>query len=266
MAKETEGTVFWITGASSGIGEALAKELCAKGARCILSARRTDELERVKQQCRNGETNVKILPVDLSETDTLKDKAKEAISLFGRIDVLVNNGGMSQRALAMDADLAIIRKIMEVNFFGTIALTQAVLPHFTERKSGYIVVISSVMGKIGTKYRSTYAASKHALHGWFDCLRQEMYEHNVDVTLVCPGYVKTNITVNALNAEGSTHGEMGKGQQKAMSAEAFAQKLIPGLEKRKPEINIGGKEVATVYLKRYFPNLLNTILKRVDVT
>lgn len=269
MAKGRKGlrdSVVWITGASSGIGEALAYDFSRLGSRLILSARRGDELERVKRNCEGPAENIRVIPLDLSDTESLPEKARLAVACWGEVDVLLNNGGMSQRALAAEADIEVIRRIMEVNFFGTIALTQAVLPHFMARKSGYVVVVSSVMGKIGTKYRSTYAASKHALQGWYDCLRQEMYEHNIDVTLVCPGFVKTNITLNSLTADGKTYARMGDGQSKAMSAEAFSRKLIPKLEKRKPEILIGGPEIATVWLKRLSPGLLNAILRRAKVT
>jgi dehydrogenase/reductase SDR family protein 7B len=259
-----KNTVIWITGASSGIGAAMAVELSRKGASLILSARRKDELEKVAERCTPD--SVHILPLDLAESESFSTKVEQAIAFFGRIDILLNNGGISQRALAAEASLESLRRIMDVNFFGTTALTQALLPHFKSRKSGYIVVISSVMGKFGTKFRSGYAASKHALHGWFDCLRQEMYEYNIDVTLVCPGYVKTEITVNSLTADGRKYGLMGEAQSKAMSPEQFANKLIPKLEKRPDEVYIGGKEIMAVYLKRWFPKLLNRILKNAKVT
>jgi short-subunit dehydrogenase len=259
-----KNTVIWITGASSGIGAAMAVELSRKGASLILSARRKDELEKIAEYC--APDSVHILPLDLTEPESFNTKVEQAIAFFGRIDILLNNGGISQRALADEASLESLRRIMEVNFFGTTALTQALLPHFKSQKSGYIVVISSVMGKFGTKFRSGYAASKHALHGWFDCLRQEMYEHNIDVTLVCPGYVKTEITVNSLTADGRKYGQMGEAQSKAMSPEQFANKLIPKLEKRPDEVYIGGKEIMAVYLKRWFPKLLNRILKNAKVT
>jgi dehydrogenase/reductase SDR family member 7B len=261
-----EKKVVWITGASSGIGEALAYEFNKKGTHLILSARRTEELERVKNGCINSEETVKILPLDLADTEAIPQKAAEALELFGSVDMLINNGGISQRAIAADASMETIRQVMEVNFFGTVALTKAVLPGMIEQKSGHIVVISSVMGKFGTQFRSAYAASKHALHGWFDSLRQEVYQHNIDVTIVCPGYVKTNVTVNALTADGQKFNKMGEGQEKAMSPEEFAQKLLPKLAKQKEEVYIGGTEVLAVYLKRWFPGLLNRLLRRVKVT
>ena len=258
--------VIWITGASSGIGEALVHEFNKKGAYLILSSRRTEELERVKNSCENHEETVRILQLDLSDTESMTSKAKEAIALFGSVDMLINNGGISQRAYAIDTEMETVRRIMEVNFFGTVALTKAILPHMIEQQSGHIVVISSVMGKIGTKYRSTYAASKHALHGWFDCLRQEVYEHDIDVTLVCPGFVRTNVTVNALTGEGDKYDKMEKAQKSAMPADEFAKKLLPKLAQKKQEIYIGGSEILSVYLKRLSPRLLNTILKKVQVT
>ncbi|TVQ66143.1 MAG: SDR family oxidoreductase [Balneolaceae bacterium] len=258
--------VIWITGASSGIGEALAYEFNKKGAHLILSARRMDELNRVLGNCTDAEETVRLLPLDLADAETLPAKAVEALSLFGGVDMLINNGGVSQRAFAVDSKMETIRQVMEVNFFGTVALTKAVLPQMIERKSGHIVVTSSVMGKLGTKYRSAYASSKHALHGWFDCLRQELYEHNIDVSLVCPGFVKTNVTVNALTADGEKHNKMDEAQEKAMSAEEFARKLIPKLARKQEEIYIGGVELLAVYLKRLSPRLLNYILKRSKVT
>ncbi|MCC5942450.1 MAG: SDR family oxidoreductase [Balneolaceae bacterium] len=258
--------VVWITGASSGIGEALAYEFNKRGALIILSSRRENELERVKEACIDAEERVKILPLDLADANSIEEKAEEARNLFGSVDMLINNGGISQRAYAVESSMETIRQVMEVNFFGTVALTKAVLPGMIEQKFGHIVVISSVMGKLGTKHRSAYAASKHSLHGWFDCLRQEMYEHDVHVTLVCPGFVKTNVTVNALTADGDTYNKMDDAQKTAMSAEEFARKLMPKLAKLKEEVYIGGYEILSVYVKRLSPRLLNKILKRTKVT
>ncbi|MEX0906594.1 MAG: SDR family oxidoreductase [Balneolaceae bacterium] len=258
--------VIWITGASSGIGEALTYAFNKRGNLLILSARRVEELERVKNNCQNHNETVRILPLDLADTDSIPEKAEQAKAFFGSVDMLINNGGISQRALAAEASLETVRNLMEVNFFGTIALTKAVLPGMIRQKSGHIVVISSVMGKLGTRFRSAYAASKHALHGWFDCLRQEIYEHNIEVTLVCPGFVKTNVTINALTAEGKKYNEMEDAQKTAMPADVFAERLLAKLAKGKEEIYIGGKEILAVYLKRWFPSLLNRILRKTKVT
>lgn len=258
--------VIWITGASSGIGEALAYEFNKRGNFLILSARRVAELERVKNNCQNSEETVKILPLDLIESQSFPEKAVEAQEFFGGVDMLINNGGISQRALAVEARMETVRKLMEINFFGTIALTKAVLPGMIQQKSGHIVVISSVMGKLGTRLRSAYAASKHALHGWFDCLRQEVYDDNINVTLVCPGFIKTNVTVNALTADGEKHNEVEDAQKTAMPPDVFAQKLITKLAKGQDEIYIGGKEILAIYIKRWFPAVLNRILRKSKVT
>ncbi len=257
--------VVWITGASSGIGEALTYELNRKGAKVILSSRRKEALQKVQTNC-NHPSETHILPLDLSKTEELPSKAEEAIEKWGAIDYLFNNGGISQRSEAIDTQMDVIRQVMEINFFGTVALTKAVLPSMIEQQSGHIIVTSSVMGKFGTRLRSSYAASKHALHGYFDSLRQEVYDKNINVSLVCPGFIKTNVTKNALEGDGSKHNKMGTGQRNGMPADEFARKLIPKIKRGKEEIYIGGREIWGVYLKRFFPRLLNKLLRNTEVT
>jgi len=255
----------WITGASSGIGEAFARAFHKEGARLILSSRRKVELERVKSELGGGDA-IAVLPLDLTDTDSLKVKADIALGLFNGIDVLVNNGGVSQRSLFAESDLATIRQLMEINFFGTIALTRFVLPYMMEKKSGQIIVTSSVAGKLGTKFRSGYAASKHALHGMFDCIRQEMYEYDVTVTMVCPGPIKTNITQNALTADGSSFGKMGDLHKTAMDADEMVQRIWGKIKAGEEEIYISSsKERMALIMKRISPKLLNKILKRSKV-
>lgn len=254
--------VVWITGASSGIGEALAYEFNQKGAHVILSARRVEELKRVKENCLDSDETVRILQLDLTDQESFPQKVKEALKLFGTIDMLINNGGISQRSFAVDTNMETVRKIMEINFFGTVALTKELLPTFIEKQSGHIVVTSSVAGKLGTKQRSAYAAAKHALHGWFDSLRLEVMDDNINVTLVCPGFIKTDISRNALTADGSAHNKMDKGQEKGMSPEEFAKRLMPKLANKKMEVYIGGTEILTIYIKRLSLKLLNKILSK----
>ena len=261
-----KNNVIWITGASSGIGEALTYALHKRGAKLILSSRRREALQQVKENCSGDTSDIHILPLDLAETDVLNDKADHALEIYGHIDYLFNNGGISQRSLAVDTDLDVIRRVMKINFFGSIALTKAVLPSMIDRQSGHIVVTSSVMGKFGTRLRSTYAASKHALHGYFDCLRQEVAAQNIKVSLVCPGFIKTDVTKNALEGDGSKHNKMGEGQKKGMNPNTFAKKLLPKIIKEKNEIYIGGKEIWGIYLKRWFPNMLNKLLLKSEVT
>lgn len=269
MAHRLHNKVIWITGASSGIGEALAYDLAKKGAKLILSARRKEELERVKGNCfQKAQAHIRILPLDLSEPSTLKLSAEAAVQIFGSVDILINNGGISQRALARETSLDVDRRIMEVDYFGTIALTKYLLPHFLRRKSGHIVTVSSVMGKIGTPYRSGYAAAKHALHGFFDSLRAELWKEskNIHVTLVCPGWIRTNITYHALTGSGERLNQMDPTTAKGLSPEEFASKMIKAIVRKREEVNIGGrKEVFAVWLKRHFPKMFSRVIRRAKV-
>jgi short-subunit dehydrogenase len=259
--------VVWITGASSGIGEALTIELAKKGAYLILSARRKEELERVKGNCvASSQPNIRILPLDLAQANTLQLSTEAAVQFFGLIDILINNGGISQRSLAKETKLEVDREVMEVDYFGTIALTKHLLPHFLKRKSGHYVITSSVMGMIGTPYRSGYAAAKHALHGFFDSLRAEVWRENIFVTLICPGWVRTNVTLNAITGDGSKLNQMDKTTKQGLLPAQCAKKIIHAIEKRKEEVYIGGaKEVFAVYLKRFFPSLFSKIVKKAKV-
>ena len=270
MGKQLHNKVIWLTGATSGIGEALAYELAKKkGVKLILSARRKEELERVKGNCfQKAQVNIRTLPLDLSEPTTLKLCVEAALQLFGNVDILINNGGISQRSLVKDTALEVDRRIMEVDYFGTIALTKYLLPYFMKRKSGHFVTVSSVMGKIGTPYRSGYAAAKHALHGFFDCLRAELWKESkkIHVTLICPGWVRTNITLNALTGSGEKLNVMDSSTERGMPTQEFAKKMIWAIEKKKEEVYIGGaKEVFAVYLKRLFPKMFSRAVRKMRV-
>jgi dehydrogenase/reductase SDR family protein 7B len=261
-----ENKTIWITGASSGIGKALAMELSNYKVKLILSARNADQLESVKSLCQNP-GNVKVLPMDLLKWKDSKKMVEEAIGLFGSIDILINNAGISQRSMAAETDLLVDEKIFAINYFGTIALTKALLPHFIMKQSGHLVVISSVVGRIGTPLRSSYAASKHALHGFFDSLRAEIYDEHILVTLICPGFVDTNISINALVSDGSAQGTKDKATANGLSPEYFAKKAVKAIKKEKQEVVIGGKlEILAVYVKRFFPRLLAKMIRKIDVT
>lgn len=257
--------VVWITGASSGIGEALVYAYSQLGAKLILSSRNRDELFRVKNGCKN-KINVHVLSLDLENTASLADKATEAIRIYGKIDLLINSGGISQRSLALETSQDVEQRLMNVNFWGTVALSKAVLPVMLANGGGQIVCISSLMGKFGTKLRSAYAASKHALHGYFDSLRAEVYDQNISITLICPGFIKTNVSINALTAKGTAQGTMDAAQESGMQPEACAKLIVNAIEKRKEEVYIGGKEVKGVWLKRFFPLRLSKYLRTANVT
>jgi short-subunit dehydrogenase len=263
---ELTNKIVWVTGASSGLGEALTYALAKKNARLIISARREEELERVKANCTlDVQSNIRILPADLSRSDTLQSITKHALKFFGGVDILINNAGIGQRSLIHETPLSLDRQMMEVNYFGTIALTKPILPHFMERGQGHYVTISSLTGKFGTPYRSSYSASKHALHGFFDALRAEHAKDNIAVTMICPGFIDTGLRTNALIAGDKPQGAMDTSSYKKKSAEWCAKKIIHSIENNREEVYIGGREVLGAYLKRFFPSLFSKIVRKVPV-
>ncbi len=263
MMQSLSEKIIWITGASSGIGEALVKEFAAKGCKIILTARREQELLRVQKEAGLSGENSLILPLDLYHTENIAESVEKIKQRFGGIDILVCNAGIAQRFSVNDSTMEVNRQIMELNFFSVIAIAKSVLPTMLEKKSGRIVVISSVMGKISMPGSSMYAASKHALHGFFDALRAEVYRDNIGVTVVCPGYIKTNVSINAVTAEGSAHGKMDKGQEKGMLPEKCAKGIVKAVAKGKNEFYIGGKEMLAITFSRLLPGLFLALIKRV---
>ncbi len=252
-----KGKVVWITGASSGIGEEIAKNFAAKGAKLVLSSRRKAELERVKSACNLPDEEILVLPLDLANHAEMDEKASKIIQHFGKIDVLVNSGGISQRSMVIDTDMEVYKRLVDIDYLGTVAVTKAVLPYFVKQKSGQIGVITSLMGKFSSPMRSGYCGAKHALHGFFDALRLEHDEDNIKVTLICPGYILTSISENSLTADGSKHNKLDEGQQKGMTAEVCAAKIVEALRKEKFEVTIGGFETFGILLKRFFPKFLH---------
>lgn len=258
--------VILITGASSGIGEALAYELSKKGGKLILSARRESELNRVRQNCKNPES-IEILPMDLSESESIPQKAREAEAIHGYIDILINCGGVSQRDKIIETKMEVDRRIMEINYFGSVILTKSLLPKMIERKKGHQIIITSAVGIITTPFRSAYAASKHALHGFYDTLRAEHYLDNIKVSIILPGYVRTKISYNALMGDGTAQNKMDDAQDQGLSPEQCAKKIMVAIEKDKEEVYIGGfREVAGIYVKRFFPGLFSKIIRKAAVT
>ena len=260
--KAFKDKVIWITGASSGIGEALALEFARREARLILSARREDELKRVAALTGLPELDLMILPFDLSDTSNASGLAAQVMNKFGRIDVLVNNGGYSQRSEAMETPEEIDRKLMEVNYFSCVNLSKAVLPYMKRQKSGQLVVISSIAGKFGFYLRSSYSAAKHALYGFFESLRLETEQYGISTLIVCPGKVKTNVSFNAITKDDKKHNEMDPSHEHAMSAEACAQQIIKGMLDGKEEIFVGGKELMILRIKRFFPKLFSKLIRK----
>jgi short-subunit dehydrogenase len=256
--------VVWITGASSGIGEALAYAMAEKGSTLILSARRKEELDRVKKKCINKfGAKVFVLSIDLGLVSSLQQAVVDAVNFTGHVDILINNGGLGQRSLILETSVDVDRQLMEVNYFGSMALSKYLLPHFVSRREGHFVTISSLTGKFGTPYRSTYAASKHALHGFFDSLRAEHWRDNIFVTMICPGFIQTNLASSAIH--GKDLSEEDKRSYKRKSAEWCAGKIIRAIECKKEEVYLGGREIFGVYIKRFFPALFSRLIKNVAV-
>lgn len=256
--------VVWITGASSGIGEALAYELNKNGSKLILSARRIIELERVRSNCPFPE-RVATLSLDLLSFDSLPDKTEEAVNLFGKIDILINNGGISQRSLITETKFEVFKKMIDVNYLGTIQLTNSLLPYFIAQNQGHFITVTSLMGKFGSPYRSGYCGAKHALHGYFDVLRMEHEKDNIDVTLICPGFVRTNVAKNALTGDGSAQEKQDSATEQGLPVSICAEKIVRAIKQKKYESYIGGKELFGVYLKRFFPKLLHRVVLKSSV-
>ena len=229
-----------------------------------MSARREYALQEVKQQCKTPE-HVAILPFDLANYGNMFVVTNDAKKCFGHIDILINNGGVSQRSLVIDTDISVDKKLMEIDYLGTVALTKAVLPHFVERKSGQFVTVTSLMGKFSSPYRSGYCGAKHALHGFFDALRMEHDKDNIKVTLICPGFVNTDVAKNALVGDGTKQNTQDTATQNGLPVNVFAKRMITAIQKQKFEAYIGRKEVLGIYLKRYFPKFLHWYVLRSTV-
>lgn len=259
-----ENKVIWITGASSGIGEALTYQLNAKGAKVIISARREEALLSVKKNCKSPE-NVTVLPLDLTNFESLGNITEKAFSLFGKVDVLINNGGLSQRSLIIETNFDVYQQMINVNYLGTVKLTKHVLPHFMAQKGGHFVTVTSLMGKFSSPYRSGYCGAKHALHGFFDALRMEHEKDNIDVSIICPGFIQTNVAKNALTGNGTALQQEDNATENGMPVEKCAREIISAIRKKRFETYIGGKEKFGIYLKRFFPKLLHKVVLKSKV-
>lgn len=259
------GRVVWVTGASSGIGRSLAQKLSRRGADLVLSAPDSDPTDQTRLSCAHPERHL-VLPLDLADMVSLEQAAEAALRRFGHIDILINNAGIGQRCLFADTPLDVVRRIMDVNFFGAVALTKLVLPSMLRSGSGRIVVISSLAGKFGTPFRCAYSASKHALHGFFESLRAEVHSQGIRVTIVCPGFVNTGLRACALTGDGSVNRPPARDRAAGMDAGVCAEKIIRAIESDQNEIHIGGRERLAVYLKRFFPGLFDLVIRKARVT
>ena len=249
------GKVVWITGASSGIGEAVAVLLAARSARLVLSARNGQELERVASACTAaGAADTMVLPLDITAYDAMGKAVSDVLDRFGAIDLLLNNAGVSQRSFCRDTHFEVYRQMMEINVLGQIALTQAVLPSMLERGEGHIAVTSSVAGKLGAPLRTGYCAAKHAVMGFFDALRSEVAADGLLVTTITPGFIRTAVAKNALGGDGQPMGASDEDIEGGMDVEECAEVIVRGFEEGNPEIAVGsGAEMGLLDLKRKDP-------------
>lgn len=261
--KNLKEKVVWITGASSGIGEALAYALAKEGASLVLSARDAGKLEAVKARCLQLTSTCWIQPFDLTAMEQLDKLTTAVLEQAGQIDVLINNAGRSQRSLARETPLENDRSIMEINYFSVVALTKSVLPHMLKRQSGHLVVVSSITGKFGVPMRTAYSASKHAVQGYFEALRAELVNDNIQVTIVSPGRIKTSISLNALTKDGQSYNKMDDGQANGLDADQCAERIVRAIKQNRKELLVGKKEIVMVYIRRFLPALFYQLITKI---
>jgi dehydrogenase/reductase SDR family member 7B len=261
--KQFAGKVVWVTGASSGIGESLVHEFVRRGATVIASSNDLKGLERVKTECGNKSPVVHCIPFDLADTSGVDKIVEQQVNTFGRIDFLLNIGGISQRARIDETPIWLDRKIFEINYFGTIVLTKAVLPYMIRQKSGHILATSSISGRFGFPLRSAYSASKQALHGFFETLYLENKKYNINSSVIIPGRVRTSISFHALDAEGKEHGKLDDGLAKGISPARAAETIIKGIIRNRREILVGKNELIMLHIRRYFPWLFFRIADKI---
>ncbi|XP_007498528.1 dehydrogenase/reductase SDR family member 7B isoform X1 [Monodelphis domestica] len=265
MKAYIQDSVVVITGATSGLGKECAKVFYTAGAKLILCGRNNERLEELIREL--IATNIKkthrphAVVFDLAESKTIVPAANEILKYSGHVDILINNAGVSYRGTIMDTALEVDKKVMETNYFGPVALTKAILPSMIEKKQGHIVVISSIQGKISVPFRSAYAASKHATQAFFDCLRAEVEQHDIEVTVISPGYIQTNLSLNALTADGSTYGVMDKNTANGRSPTEVAYAVLTAVGKKKKEVMVADLlPCLAVSLRTLFPRLFFYIM------
>ena len=251
--------VIWITGASSGIGASLAIQLNQLGAKVIASARRTDKLIELKNNCSNPK-DLMILPLDITDPISIEN-AITKVKQLDPLDLVIHNAGIAQKGLVIENQMEIDRKIMETNYFGTVAFTKSIMPLFLKQGHGWFAVMSSFAGVMGIPGRSAYAASKHALHGFFESLNAENINCKLDVSFIIPGFINTEITAKGLCGDGQPFGKVETSHQLGMSAHDCANDIIKGLKKTKKRIVVGKAEVFLLTIKRFSPRLSQYIIK-----
>lgn len=257
------GKTFWITGAASGMGRSLSLKLAIYHVRLIISDRDVAGLKQTANEIITNGSTVRIEPLDMLDTNSIFETAKKVIADGEKIAGLYQFAGISQRSLVSETPIKNDRKIMEVNYFGVVALTKSVLPHMIENGGGQLAATSSLVGKFGFPYRSAYSASKHALHGFFESLLAENSKYHIKVSILIPGRVQTNISKFAIDKDGKEHGKIDAGQANGISAEKAAKLIISGLKREKKEIWVGGNEMIMLYIRRFIPPLYYYMATRI---
>lgn len=262
MKIDFKNKTVWVVGASSGIGEGLVKQLAKENCNVILSARREASLKNIQTTLNLTNSNSLVLPLDISKSETFDSKIQEALAKFSSIDILILNAGIAHKSFAEETLEEVDRRIMEVNFMGNILLTKNVIPYMKKQGKGTIAVTSSILGKIGLPLVSTYCASKQAVTGYYESLRYEVEKYNINVTILSPGFIKTDITKNSLTADGKVFNQDSIAQEKGMDATKCAQKMIQAIKKGKRHQYIGGLEVFMPAFSFYFPRIFYFLMKK----
>ncbi|MBN2697295.1 MAG: SDR family NAD(P)-dependent oxidoreductase [Bacteroidales bacterium] len=255
--------IVWITGASSGIGEALAGLFAREGAKVIISSHEADELERVRKQLEPLSREVYPVVFNLGDPRAVQSAADRVLDEHGRVDILMNNGGISQRSTVIETPVELDRRIMEIDYFSGVILTKAVLPGMIKNGWGRIGVTSSISGKFGFPLRSAYGAAKHALFGFYGSLWAENSRNGIGVTIFSPGRVRTNISLHALTKDGREHGRMDAGQAGGISPEKCARKMIRSMKRGRKDVLIGGRELLMVWIHKYCKCLFYRIVGKI---
>lgn len=263
MSKNNRTLRVWITGASSGMGEACAYLYAARKAQLILTSSSLQKLEPVAEKCRSLGAEVTLLPYDLEQLAGIPALSMQAWQQYGGLDILFCNAGVSQRTNVEETSMEVFHKIMDINFYAPVEMTKAILPLMLENGGGNIAATTSIAGCFGFPLRCAYSSSKHALYGFFETLQAEYTDKGIHTTLVCPGRVRTDISLNSLDRNGQRRGVMDPGQANGISAEKAAKKIVRAIDRNKREVLVGGKELIMVYIKRFFPGLCARLARKI---
>lgn len=265
MKTKYKDLTIWITGASSGIGEALAIAFAKRGAKIILSGRDEEKLEAVKKSCKQSKKHI-VVPFDIGDAAQAKDAYNHAKAQAGKIDWLINNAGISQRSLIMETYEDVERQIMEIDYFAQTRLTRLALPDMIAQGGGKVVMVSSVAGLLGTQYRGAYGAAKAALHMWANSLRAELHDQGIEVATIFPGFIQTNVSINALTGDGSAQGTMDEATRHGLTATECAKQVVKALTKGEEYIIVAGsKEKLATRINRVSPPKLYKLIRESQV-